>query len=111
MGRGACGPTAASKWIKKHRPKVALHPSMTDYCDTCKHLKQAFRVQAIMNHLNQSGSAKVSDLMANEETKHQLEEQIRKHKEVATNSREFYKTCQDKCKTSWSDIVQLTGVP
>ena len=40
MRKGTCGPTAASEWLKKHRPKVALHPSMTDYCDTCKSLKE-----------------------------------------------------------------------
>ena len=40
LGKGTCGLTAASEWLKKHRPKVALHPSMTDYCDTCKNLKE-----------------------------------------------------------------------
>jgi hypothetical protein len=34
------GNTAARKWLHKHRPKVALHPSMTDYYDTCKYLKE-----------------------------------------------------------------------
>ena len=29
-GRSTCGPTAASEWLDKHRPKAALHPSMTD---------------------------------------------------------------------------------
>ena len=26
--KGTCGPTAASEWLKKHRPKVALHLSI-----------------------------------------------------------------------------------
>ena len=110
MGRGTCGPTAASEWLKKHRPKVALHPSMTDYCDTCKHLKEEVsRVQAVMNRLKQSGNANESELRMHENTKHHLEEQIRQHKEAATKSREYYKTCQEKCKTSWSEIVRLTN--
>jgi hypothetical protein len=29
-----CGSTAAVEWLKRHQSKVALHPSMTDYCDT-----------------------------------------------------------------------------
>ena len=57
-GKSTCGPTAASEWLQKHRPKVALHPSMTDYCDTCKSLKEELcRTQAISNRLHQSGSA------------------------------------------------------
>ena len=56
-GRPTCGSTAAVEWLKKHRPKVALHPSMTDYCDTCKYLKeQLSRNQAILNRIQQSGS-------------------------------------------------------
>ena len=39
-GKHTCRNTAAADWLHKHRPKVALHPSMTDYCDTCKHFKE-----------------------------------------------------------------------
>ena len=63
QGRGTCGPTAAAEWLDKHRPKVVLHPSMTDYCDTCKSLKQELsRNQAVKNHLHQSDNASESDL-------------------------------------------------
>lgn len=76
--RGTCGPTAASEWLKKHRPKVALHPSMTDYCNTCKNLKEEqCRVQAIINRLNQSGSAAEADLRAQEDHRMKLEEESR----------------------------------
>ena len=61
-GRLTCGSTAALDWLKKHCPKVAIHPSMTDYCDTCKELKeQLSRNQAILNRSNQSGSTSVDD--------------------------------------------------
>ena len=57
-GRQTCHNSAAANWLQKYRPKVALHPSMTDYCDTCKHLKeQLSRNQAVLNRLQQSGSA------------------------------------------------------
>ena len=49
-----------------------------------------------------------SNLKAHEVTKQSLEEELRQHKETATKSREYYKSCQDKCKTSWSDIVKLS---
>ena len=38
--RPTCGSTDAVEWLKMHRPKVALHPLMTDYCDTCQYLKE-----------------------------------------------------------------------
>ena len=109
LGKGTCGPTAASKWLQKHRPKVALHPSMTDYCDTCKNLKEELsRVQAITNRLQQSGNASEGELRAQEEQRYQLEEEKREHKDDATKAREYYKESVDKCKTNWSNIMQLT---
>ena len=39
-GRGTCGKSAVSEWLKRHRPKVALQPNKTDYSDTCKFLKE-----------------------------------------------------------------------
>lgn len=88
LGKGTCGPTAAGEWLKMHRPKVALHPSMTDYCDTCKNLKEEIsHQQTIIDRLQQSGCTSEGDLRAREQTKHQLEEEKKHYKEVATKSR------------------------
>ena len=111
LSKGTCRATAATEWLKNHRPKVALHPSMTDYCDTCKHLKEEVsRVQAIMNRLRQSGNASEDELKAYEESKQHLEEERSEHKEVATKSREYFKISKDKCAQSWSQIVQLGSI-
>jgi hypothetical protein len=108
-GRPTCGNTAAREWLRQHRPKVALHPSMTDYCDTCKHLKeQLSRNQAISNRMQQSGSASAVEMRATESTKADLEEELRKHKDTATKAREFYKASTDRCKQQWEKITQLT---
>ena len=62
-GKHICLNTAASVWLQKNRPNVALHPSMTDYCDTCKHFKeQLARNQAVLNRLQQSDSAELRAL-------------------------------------------------
>ena len=109
-GKPTCGNTAATDWLQKHRPKVALHPSMTDYCDTCKHLKEELsRNQAVLNRLQQSGSAPAGELRARETTK-ELEELVQ-HKSMATKSREYYKSTTDKCKQQWKKIEQLTNQP
>ena len=104
MDRGTCGPTAASEWLKAHYPNVALHPSMTDYCDTCKNLKEELsRHQAIINRLHQSGSTSESNLHACEEAKQHLEKEIKQHKEVTTKAREQYKSCKE-----WMKIMELS---
>ena len=109
-GRSTCGATAASDWLEKHRPKVALHPSMTDYCDSCKHFKeQLSRNQAIMNRYQQSGNATESELQALQETRQHLEEEQKTHKEVATKSQQYYNASKEKCKQQWREITELTG--
>lgn len=106
-----CGSTAAVEWLKKHRPKVAFHPSMTDYCDTCKYLKeQLSRNQAILNRQQQSGSTSEAELRALESAKRNLEEDLKQHKETATKAREYYKAATEKCKSQWSVIKRLTNV-
>ena len=108
-GRPTCGSTAASEWLQKHRPKVALHPSMTDYCDTCKHLRELLsRNQAIINRSQQSGNASEGDIRALERERQGLEEELREHKDVATKSRDYYKASKERCMQQWADIMQLT---
>ena len=50
-----------------HTRKVALHPSMTDYCDTSKYLKEHLsRNQAIHNRMQQSGGVSAVEMRATE---------------------------------------------
>lgn len=108
LGQNTCGPSSANDWLKTHRPKVALHPSMTDYCDTCKHLKEELsRVQAIKNRLQQSGSASENELK-HEEVKQQFEEERIQHREHANKARDYYKSCKDQCMHQWKQISALS---
>ena len=83
---------------------------MTDYCDTCKSLKEELcRTQAISNRLHQSGSAAEADLRAHRDHKVKLEEEMKQHKEDATKAREYYRESVDKCRKNWNDIMRLTS--
>lgn len=106
QGKSTCGPTAAAEWLDKHRPKTALHPSMTDYCDTCKTLEELSRNQAVKNRLQQSGNASEADLKGLEEETKQLEGNLIEHKAVTTRAREYYKACMQKCQKQWRDIKE-----
>ena len=101
-----CHNTAAADWLNKHRPKVALHPSMTDCCDTCKHFKE----QLARNRLQQPGCAVEGDLRALKTTKEELEGELADHKTVATRSREYYKAATDKCREQWTKMEKLTNM-
>ena len=58
---------------------------MIDYCDSSKHFKeQLSQNQAIINRLQQSGSAAEGELRALETSKEELEEELAHHKTVAT---------------------------
>ena len=62
-GGGTCLAFAARQWLKDNRPKVALHPHKSDYCNTCKyHKEEISRQNAILKRLSQSGSAQEEEL-------------------------------------------------
>lgn len=110
-GRQTCGSTAACEWLKKHRPKVALHPSMTDYCDTCKYMKeQLSRNQAILNRLQQSGNSSEEDIRPLEEKKRKLETELSAHREAATKSRECYNSLTENSRKEWEEITRLNNL-
>ena len=112
LGRGTCGKTAAAEWLKKHRPKVALHPSMTDYCDTCKSIKeQLSRHQAIHNRLLQSGNATPSGLLELKQQKTNLEDDLRIHRENASKSRDHYREATKQCTQQWGKITEYMSKP
>ena len=80
-----CSAFGARKWLKTFRPKIALHPHKSDYCDTCKLIKEEkSRQAAILKRLMQAGSAeeqKIREVEANIEVS---EERLRSHKEDAS---------------------------
>lgn len=105
-GRGTCGKTTVREWLKQHRPKHALHPSTTDYFDTCKISKEKLsRNQAVQKRLRQSGSASVDELQhqqrESEREREQYESVHKAHSEHAENSRDFCRQMTKKCSEDW----------
>lgn len=102
-GRDTCGKTAVNQWLKEHQPKVALHPSMTDYCDTCKFLKEKLsRNQIVQNRLQKSGNASVAELHRLQREKEEYEREHKEHKENAKKSHEYYREAAPMLASQWS---------
>ena len=108
-GGGTCSAFAARDWLKNDRPKVALHPHKSDYCDTCKYLKEELsRQQAILKRLSQSGSAKEEELRDVQAKITATEEEFHSHKVEANAARDHYNQMIKKCKTQWAEINRLS---
>ena len=57
-GKETVGDSTTRGWLHQYRPKVAIYPQYTDYCDKCKHIKEELsRNEAIKKRLVQSGNA------------------------------------------------------
>ena len=96
--------------MKEYRPKVAIHPHKSDYCDTCKyHKEEISRQQAVFKRLTQSGSANRDQLQATRVAIETHEGELKEHKEEATAAREYYNTMTKKCEDDWKEIQLLQG--
>lgn len=110
-GKDTVGDSTARGWLQQYRPKVAIHPQYTDYCDTCKRLKENIsRKEAIVKRLTQSGNATEEELRLNEEAIQALRTESRQHATDAANARDFYKKTIQKCRESWADIQRLLSI-
>ena len=100
----------ACQWLHDHRPKLALHPLKSDYCDTCKGLKEEISWQnATFKCLMQGGSTREEELRS---VKAQIEASkniLKAHKEEAAGARDYYNTTVKACSTNWDTIMKLTS--
>ena len=111
-GKPTVGDSTARGWLQKHRPKVAIHPHYTDYCDKCKQMQEDLsRNDAIKKRLVQSGNASEDELKQIEEAIDELKEKKKYHARDAANAREFYKESIQKCQHKWAEIEALLAIP
>jgi hypothetical protein len=107
-GEQTCSAFAARQWIKENRPKVSLHPHKSDYCDTCKGLKEEIsRQSAIFKRLMQAGSTPEHDLRLLQSEISTVEQTLSSHKEEAASGREYYNTVVAACATNWEKIMMM----
>ena len=110
LGQATCSAFAARQWLKDNRPKVSLHPHKSDYCDTCKGLKEEIsRCNAILKRLTQAGSSTETDLRSIESQVETAEASLKAHKTEAAEGRDYYKT-QALCASNWENIMKLASV-
>ena len=109
-GRGKCSERSAFRWLKKDRPKHAICPLRTDYCDRCKEFQEEInRQKTILQRLRHSGSCSDTELHKHEDLQQKAADKLADHKKVAQEALEHYRFTVEKCKEDWKAIVTLSS--
>ena len=111
VGKGTVSKFSINNWLKTYRPKVAIHPHQTDYCDTCKRIElEIARARQIQKRLMQSGSASQVQIQQLLDEIDDKGAQLADHKKVASKAQEFYHYTIEKCQNDWKQIQELEGI-
>ena len=109
-GRGTCSNGSAAAWLKAERPKLAIYPHKSDYCDTCAYLRQSISgLQTSLKRKRHTGSVGENEQRQLESDIKAAEDSLVMHKEQAAKSRDFYNEMTARCKQQWTRIEELTG--
>lgn len=88
----------ALNWLKIERPKTAIYPHQSDYCDFCSKVKLEIQAcQQTITRLLQSGSSSAEDIQEHKMSKEALESEPEDHRKIARESIESYRKMKVKC--------------
>ena len=107
-GQGTVCSSTVLSWLKEERPKVAIYPHQSYYCDYCSKVKKETQAcqQKIARHL-QSGSTSEDVFEKLKKEKEDLEKKLEEHRKIARESLQYYHQMKEKCASQWKEIVDL----
>lgn len=109
-GKETCSERSVFRWLKEDRPKHAVCPPRTDYCDKCKELKEEINRQAtILQRLRHAGNSSDVELLSHETLQKEATENLAEHKSIAQKALEHYRFTVEKCTKEWSAINDLNA--
>jgi hypothetical protein len=98
----------AKKWLKTYKPKHAISPKKTDYCEMCVEcLEQKRRHETISMRLLQNGNCDEVEIRENQALAESYGLLLEEHKMDAGSELEHYRQETDKCRTSYRTIERL----
>ena len=107
-GKMECSNGSAWNWLKQDRPKHALYPHKSDYCDFCAEKHESInRQQTTLNRIRQSGNASEEEQQVIESAIADLQEDLKQHKLEASRSLDNYHEMTKRCKMQWDQITSL----
>lgn len=109
-GRGKCSERSAFRWLKEDRPRHAICPPRTDYCDRCKELKEEMnRQKTVLQRLRHVASCSDTELLSHERLQEEAAEKLIEHKRIAQKALEHYRFTVEKCGKDWTAINDLNA--
>ena len=109
-GRDMCSERSVFRWLKEYRPKHAISPHQTDYCDRCKRMNEEIsRQKTTLQRLRHTGDCESERLHEHEALMKQAEAILANHKDEAQEALEHYKFTVQQCKREWSAIIELAS--
>lgn len=96
-GEDTISSQTALTWLKVERPKTAIYPHQTDYCDYCSKIKTEIQAyQQRINRVLQGGGSSVEDVEELKKKKDELEQSLQGHRKIARESLEYYRQMKQK---------------
>ena len=105
-GHGTVCSSTVLSWLKEERPKVAIYPHQSDYCDYCIRVKKETQAcqQKIACHL-QSGSTSEDVFEELKKEKEDLEKKLEEHRKIARESLQYYHQMKGKVLPSGRKLL------
>jgi hypothetical protein len=98
----------AKKWLKAYRPKHAISPKKTDYCEMCIECQeQKRRHEAISMRLLQNGNSDEDEILENKALAESYGLLLEEHKMDAASELQHYRQETDKCRSLYQSIEKL----
>jgi len=98
----------AKKWLKLYRPKHAICPKKTDYCEMCVECQeQKRRHETISMRLQQEGNANEDEIRENKALAESYGLLLEEHKIDAANELEHYRQKTNKSRSLYHYIEEL----
>lgn len=95
----------AKKWLKEHRPRHAICPRKTDYCEMCAECRQQeSRHSTIAMRLRQEGDGDEDEIRENEALAESYKILLNEHRLDASNELQHYKAITKDCRSKYLQI-------
>jgi len=107
-GDGSISDRTAKKWMKTYRPKHAITPKKTDYCEMCAECReQKRRYETVAMRLQQNGNSSEEKIFENQALAESYGLLVEEHRTDADNELRHYRQLTDKSRALYLSIEEL----
>ncbi len=107
-GDGSISDGTVKKWLKIYRPKHAITPKKTDYCEMCVECReQKRRYETVAMRLQQNGNSNEDKIHENQALAESYGLLLEEHRADADNELRHYRQLTDESRSLYCNIEEL----